>query len=97
MPVEAQAGEKMRRGCDCAQSVTATGAMLIGHKPGLTCPPGSAPNRSRLACAPRTSPLNTNCVKESSIVMQIRVHSRADRPRAPIWLAPTSCGSILLK
>jgi hypothetical protein len=67
--------EKMRRGCNCAQSVKTAGAPLIGHDPGLTCDPGSAPNRSRLACAPRTSPLNTNCVKESRIVMQIRLHS----------------------
>jgi hypothetical protein len=70
---------KMRRGCDCALSVEAAGTRLIGLRPGLTCHPGSAPNMDRLACAPRTSSLNTNCVKEFGILMQHRLHFQKDR------------------
>jgi len=37
---------------------------------GLTCDPGSAPNIMRLASAPRTRHINTNCLKEHGIVMR---------------------------
>jgi hypothetical protein len=73
-------------------SVEMAGAPVIGQHPGLTCDPGSAPNGGRLACAPRTSSLNTNCVKELSIVMRHRLHLQDDR-----LLATASVGSYGLR
>lgn len=65
-------------------------AALIGGRGGLTCDPGSAPNMIRRAYAPRTSPLNTNCLKESGIVMRTRLHTEIGVLPATAWLACTT-------
>lgn len=59
----------MRRVCDITIRAGSAVAMLIGCSRHLTCHPGSAPNNVRLVGALRTSPLNTNCIKGSSILM----------------------------
>jgi hypothetical protein len=59
----------MRRVCDITSRASQALVTLIGCSRHLTCHPGSAPNNVRLVGAPRTSPLNTNCIKGSSILM----------------------------
>jgi hypothetical protein len=87
MAAEAQAGREDETGMRLC--LVGRGGRHTSHwpHPGLTCHPGSAPNMDRLACAPRTSSLNTNCVKEFGIVMQHRLHFERIGSQPELWLA----------